>query len=218
MLGIRFIKVPPTAYLLQYQNGRLVREGLGLAFFYYAPTTTLVAVPTASNEVPFIFEETTADFQMVTIQGQITYRVTEPKKLAALMNFMLTPTGEGYATDDPEKLPQRLINIVNVAEIIKLRSPLICQQKAARKGRRKSFGHLLEEFLNIWVSKGVADKKKPLREQVGPKADIHEMVRGRDSFLILRSSKDQRFRVIERAMEFVQNAVAGPDCRQFFQR
>jgi hypothetical protein len=123
MLGIRFIKVPPTAYLLQYQNGHLVREGPGLAFFYYAPTSTLVAVPTASNEVPFIFEETTADFQMVTIQGQITYRVKEPKKLAALMNFMLSPSGTGYATDDPEKLPQRLINIVNVqarAQIQKL--------------------------------------------------------------------------------------------------
>jgi hypothetical protein len=123
MFGLRFIKVPPTAYLLQYQNGRLVREGLGLAFFYYAPTTSLVAVPTGSTEVPFIFEETTSDFQMVTIQGQITYRVREPKKLAALMNFMLAPSGERYATDDPDKLPQRLINIVNVqarAQIQKL--------------------------------------------------------------------------------------------------
>lgn len=114
MLGIRFIKVPPTTYLLQYQRGQLTRAGMGLAFFYYAPTTSLVAVPTASNEVPFIFEETTADFQMVTIQGQITYRVTEPEKLATLMNFTLVAGGEAYATDDPEKLPQRLINIVNV--------------------------------------------------------------------------------------------------------
>ncbi len=114
MLGIRFIKVPPTTYLLQYQKGQLAREGTGLAFFYYGPTTSLVAVPTASTEVPFIFEETTADFQCVTIQGQITYRVADPKKLAALMNFSLSPDGVGYATDDPDKLPQRLINIVNV--------------------------------------------------------------------------------------------------------
>ncbi len=114
MLGIRYIKVPPTTYLLKYQKGRLVREGIGLAFFYYGPTTSLVAVPTASTEVPFIFEETTADFQTVTIQGQITYRVADPKKLAALMNFALQPNGAAYATDDPEKLPQRLINIVNV--------------------------------------------------------------------------------------------------------
>ncbi|MEY4488161.1 MAG: hypothetical protein RIQ79_669 [Verrucomicrobiota bacterium] len=114
MLGIRFIKVQPTIYLLQYQKGVLVREGTGLAFFYYAPTTSLVAIPTASNEVPFIFEETTTDFQKVTIQGQITYRVADPKKLATLMDFTLSTNGQGYASDDPEKLPQRLINIVNV--------------------------------------------------------------------------------------------------------
>jgi len=114
MFGLRFIKVPPTAYLLQYQNGRLVREGTGLAFFYYGPTTSLVSLPTGSDEVPFIFEETTADFQKVTIQGQITFRVAEPKKLAALMDFTLAGDGDGYASDDPEKLPQRLINIVNV--------------------------------------------------------------------------------------------------------
>ena len=83
MLGIRFIKVPPTTYLRQDQKGRLVRDGTGLAFCFYGPTTSLVAVPTASNEVPFIFKATTADFQRVTIQGQITSRVTEPKKLAA---------------------------------------------------------------------------------------------------------------------------------------
>ena len=114
MFGIRYIKVQPTTYLLQYQKGRIVREGTGQAFFYYGPSTSLVAIPTASNEVPFIFEETTADFQKVTIQGQITYRVADPKKLAALMNFTLAGNGHTYATDDPQKLPQRLINIVNV--------------------------------------------------------------------------------------------------------
>ncbi len=114
MFGIRYIKVQPTTYLLQYQKGRIVREGTGQAFFYYGPSTSLVAIPTASDEVPFIFEETTADFQKVTIQGQITYRVANPKKLAELMNFTLAGNGQTYATDDPQKLPQRLINIVNV--------------------------------------------------------------------------------------------------------
>lgn len=114
MFGIRYIKVPPTVYLLQFQNGRLVREGTGLSFFYFGPNSSLVAVPTASTEEPFIFEETTADHQSVTIQGQVTYRVAEPKKLAALMNFTLSASGQGYASDDYQKLPQRLINIVNV--------------------------------------------------------------------------------------------------------
>src|SRR5262245_42979724 len=123
MFGIRFIKVQPTTYLLQYRGGQIVREGLGHSFFYYAPTTSLVAVPVASADVPFIFEETTADFQSVTIQGQVTYRVGEPKRLAALLNYTLAPNGQTYASEDPEKLPERIIHVINVlarAELQKL--------------------------------------------------------------------------------------------------
>src|SRR5512137_236890 len=99
MFGIRYIKVQPTTHLIQYRDGRVVREGVGLAFFYYAPPTSLVAVPIASTDAPFIFEEVTADFQTVTIQGQVTYRVTDPKKLAALMNFTLNARGQNYVSD-----------------------------------------------------------------------------------------------------------------------
>lgn len=123
MLGIQFIKVPPTTYLLQYRGGRVVREGLGLSFFYYAPTTSLVAVPVASTDTPFIFQETTADFQAVTIQGQVTYRIGEPKRLAMLLNYTLAPNGHTYASEDPEKLPERVIHVINVlarAELQKL--------------------------------------------------------------------------------------------------
>ena len=114
MFGIKFIKVQPTTYLLQYRGGKVVRDGLGLSFFYYAPTTSLVAVPVASTDVPFIFQETTGDFQAVTIQGQVTYRVGEPKRLAALLNYTLTPNGQRYASEDPEKLPERVIHVINV--------------------------------------------------------------------------------------------------------
>jgi hypothetical protein len=124
MFGIKFIKVQPTTYLLQYRGGKIVREGLGHSFFYYAPTTSLLAVPVASADVPFIFQETTADFQTVTIQGQMTYRVGEPKRLAALLNYTLAPNGQTYASEDPEKLPERVIHVVNVlarAELQKLK-------------------------------------------------------------------------------------------------
>jgi hypothetical protein len=114
MLGIKFIKAHPNIYLLQYSKGRVVREGVGLAFFYYGPTTSLVAVPVASTDSPFIFEEVTADFQTVSIQGQVTYRVADAKKLATLMNFTLDSRGQKYLSDDLQKLPQRVINVVNV--------------------------------------------------------------------------------------------------------
>jgi len=122
MFGIRFIKVEPTDYVLQYKRGMVVREGAGLSFFCFAPTTSLVLVPIGSVDVPFIFEEVTADFQQVTVQGQITYRVADPRKLSQLMNFTLSPNGKDYASDDPRKLPQRLINHAQVLTRASLKS------------------------------------------------------------------------------------------------
>ncbi len=114
MFGLRFIKVQPTTYLLQYKEGRIKRQGLGLAFYYYSPTTSLVAVPIASNDAPFIFNETTADFQEVSLQGQVTYRVADPVKVSTLLNFTLDPSGNRHVSDDPEKLPERVVNLVRV--------------------------------------------------------------------------------------------------------
>lgn len=113
MFGIRYAKASPSTYLIQYRNGHPVREGTGLAFFYFAPSASLVSVPLESVDVPFVFHEVTNDFQEVTVQGQVTYRVAEPKVLAGLMNFSLRPNGE-YATEDPLKLPQRVVNAVQV--------------------------------------------------------------------------------------------------------
>jgi len=114
MFGFRFIKEQPTTYLLQYSSGRLKREGRGLAFFYFAPTTSLVAIPLESVDVAFIFNQVTTDFQNVSIQGQVTYRVVEPKQLSQLLNFTLDSHGQHYINTDHEKLPQRVINLVQV--------------------------------------------------------------------------------------------------------
>lgn len=108
MLGLRFIKVGPTTYLLHYKNGAVRREGTGLAFYYFAPTSTLATVPMGSVDVPFVFNEITADFQQVTVQGQLTYRVVDPKKLANVLNYTVHPNGR-YISNDPEKLSERLV-------------------------------------------------------------------------------------------------------------
>lgn len=114
MFGIKFIKVQPGTYLLHYRGGKLQREGRGLAFFYFAPTASLVAVPMGSVDVPFIFNEVTADYQDISIQGQLTYRVADPKRLAEMLNYTLDAKGRNYASNDPDKLPQRLVNLIQV--------------------------------------------------------------------------------------------------------
>jgi len=114
MFGFRYIKTRPTQYVIQHRNGRARREGGGLAFWYFAPSSSIVVVPTASVNEPFIFPEVTADFQEVTVQGQVTYRVADPRRTSALLDFSLGPKG-AYASEDPQKLSQRLIDQVQVA-------------------------------------------------------------------------------------------------------
>ena len=113
MFGLRYAKTSPSTYVIQYRNGQPVREGTGLAFFYFAPNASLVSVPLDSVDVPFMFNEVSSDFQEVTVQGQVTYRVADPKLLASLMNFTLKPNGE-YVSEDPTRLPQRVVNAVQV--------------------------------------------------------------------------------------------------------
>jgi hypothetical protein len=113
MLGIRYMKAAPTTYVIQHVGGAVKREGPGLAFFYYAPRSTLVAVPLASVDVPFVFNETTADFQAVTVQGQLAYRVSDPRRAAQLLDFTIDPRG-AYLSEDPAALGDRLVRAAQV--------------------------------------------------------------------------------------------------------
>jgi hypothetical protein len=114
MFGIRFIKADPTTYLMQVRGGKVVREGAGQSFFYYGPTSSLVAVPVGSQVLPFIFEQVSADFQSVTVQGNLSYRIAEPKKIAGMLNFTLAASGRSYASEDPENLRTRVESAVEV--------------------------------------------------------------------------------------------------------
>ena len=114
MFGIHFIKFQPTQYVIKYRRGRIVKEGPGLSFYYYSPTTSIDVVPLSSTEAPFIFEQITADFQPVTLQGQVIFRIVDPKKIAQLLNYTLNPRSTGYISDDHEKLGARITNIARV--------------------------------------------------------------------------------------------------------
>lgn len=115
MFGIRFIKSQPTTHLMHFRGGKLIREGAGLSRFYYAPVTTMVAVSVASHDRPFMLDLVTADFQSVTVQGQVTYRISEPRRTASMMDFSLMPNGKDYSSEDPARLGDR---VTQQAEVI----------------------------------------------------------------------------------------------------
>ncbi|EFH85890.1 band 7 protein [Ktedonobacter racemifer DSM 44963] len=109
-----YFKSEPTEYILAYVNGHVVRRGAGLSFWYWAPHTSISLVPISTVDAPFIFNETTNNFQAVTVQGQVTFRIVAPETMAQLLNFTVQPRTRRYQSEDPVKLQQRIVNIVQM--------------------------------------------------------------------------------------------------------
>jgi hypothetical protein len=114
MFGIKHIKFDAMTYVFHYLNGKIRREGRGLSFFYFAPNSSIVAIPMGSNDLPFIFQETTKDYQKITIQGQLSYIINNPEALSDVLDFTVNGKGQ-YKKNDIEKLNQRLINAAQTA-------------------------------------------------------------------------------------------------------
>jgi len=114
MFGFRFVKFQPSDYVLKIRDGKVVREGIGLSFYYYAPVTSVVVLPVSSIDVPFMFEEMTSDYQTVTVQGQLTYRIADYRQTMQILNYTYNLRKKSYLSDDPAKLAQRVINIAKV--------------------------------------------------------------------------------------------------------
>jgi hypothetical protein len=137
MFGINYIKVNPTYYVIHYRGGHKRRAGAGLSFFYYKPTSSIVVVPIGSADAPFIFNELSQDFQPLTVQGDLTYRIFDPELVASLLNYTVDTVPTRYLSEDPQKLAQRLINLLQTlvrAEVqqLPLRDVIHASESVAR--------------------------------------------------------------------------------------
>lgn len=122
MFILDYYRADPTDYALLYRNGKIVREGAGIAFYYWTDSSSIVSIPTSTIDAPFILNEMSGNFQLVSVQGQATYRIAQPKTMAGILNFAIHPRTRRYISTDPEKLGQRIINAVQAqirAELLK---------------------------------------------------------------------------------------------------
>lgn len=109
-----FVKFSPNVYILKYRNGKVVDEGLGLSFFTFNRKTSACAIPVSTTDIDFFFEENTNDFQFVTVQGQLSCRIDDYKKVASSFDFTVN-LATGKHRDTPlQKLSKRVVNIAHV--------------------------------------------------------------------------------------------------------
>ncbi|MFB7617231.1 SPFH domain-containing protein [Kitasatospora sp. NPDC056181] len=89
--GLRHLRAVPTAHIRHLDRGKVAHDGTGLAFWFRPLTAALSEVPVDDRELAMLFHARTADFQDVTVQATLTYRITEPATAAARVDFGIDP-------------------------------------------------------------------------------------------------------------------------------
>src|SRR3954465_9511421 len=89
--GFRHLRGAPTVHTRHYRRGKLAHDGVGLSFWYRPLTAVVSEVPVDDRELPLLFHARTADFQDVTVQATLTYRVADPALAATRIDFSLDP-------------------------------------------------------------------------------------------------------------------------------
>ncbi|WP_239000239.1 SPFH domain-containing protein [Hyunsoonleella ulvae] len=135
-------------YVIHYKGGKIKKEGRGLSFFYFSPNSSIVSIPVQSNDFQFVFNETTKDYQEVTLQGQVTYKIQNPKQLAETLDFTVNKKKQ-YLKNDHEKIQQRIINEAQTA------SASIIQRLSLKEALRQLEAIETEIFESIQKSKTV---------------------------------------------------------------
>ena len=114
MFGIGYFKAQPTEFVRKVAGGRVKREGQALSFYYLKRRTSIVIVPVSSADAAFVFNEQTGNYQAVAIQGQLTYRIVEPRRTMDMLNYVIDPKRRMHVSQDPERLEQRIVVAVQM--------------------------------------------------------------------------------------------------------
>jgi len=98
------LRADASSHVLHYRAGKLRRNGPGLAFWFSPMSASLAEVPIDARELPLLFHGRSSDFQDVSAQGVLTYRVADPVALARHVDFTIDLRRGTYVKEPLEKI------------------------------------------------------------------------------------------------------------------
>jgi regulator of protease activity HflC (stomatin/prohibitin superfamily) len=100
-----------SSQLILYRGGMRRRSGRGLALWFSPLSTNLAEVPLDDQELSYLFHGRSSDFQDVTVQGVITYRVTDAEAIAERIDFSLDLGTGRWARTPLDQIGDRLTQL-----------------------------------------------------------------------------------------------------------
>jgi regulator of protease activity HflC (stomatin/prohibitin superfamily) len=108
---LRHLRSDPNFHVLCYRAGKQVRSGRGLAFWFLPLSTSIAEIPCDDRDQSILFHGRSHDFQDVTAQGTITFRIVKPELMAPRIDFSIDLKNGVYLKTPLEQLSELLTEL-----------------------------------------------------------------------------------------------------------
>ena len=185
---VRHLRGYATTHVAHVRNGRTVHAGVGASFWYRPLSAVLTEVPVDDRDLALLLHARTADFQDVSVQATLTYRVVDPAVAAGRVDFSIDPENgrwRGTPLDQvagllTESAQQHAVDLVASAPLTTVLTGGVRPLRTAIAEGLAADGRLAETGLAVIGVRVVAIRpepevekalRTPTREQVQQEAD-----------------------------------------------
>jgi regulator of protease activity HflC (stomatin/prohibitin superfamily) len=108
---IRHLRSEQSSHVLLSRGGDVVRSGRGLSFWFFPMSSSVAEVPLDDRDLDILFRGRSSDFQEITTQGVITWRVIDADRLAERLDFTVDLTGGSWTQQPLDQVGQLLTEL-----------------------------------------------------------------------------------------------------------
>ena len=110
-LDYRRLRSEASVHVIVFRRGVRRRSGRGLALWFNPTRTSIVEIPLDDRDTDFVFQVRSRDYQLVTVQGVITWRAASPEALADRVDFTIDLRTGRLRTDPLERIANLLTGV-----------------------------------------------------------------------------------------------------------
>ena len=83
------LRADASSYVQLYRKGKQVHVGRGLAFWFMPDGSSITEIPMDDRQMTFVVKGQSSDFQEITVQGAVVWRVADPTILGNRVDFTI---------------------------------------------------------------------------------------------------------------------------------
>jgi regulator of protease activity HflC (stomatin/prohibitin superfamily) len=108
---VRRLRSEASVHIQHFSKGRRRKSGRGLAFWFQPDGASIAEIPMDDRDLPFLFNSRSKDFQDVSVQGILVWRVANPESLVERIDFSIDLRNGGHLAEPMDQIATLLTSL-----------------------------------------------------------------------------------------------------------